>query len=267
MTSAKDHSHRGHLFSLFSVLAAVLLVLYILPVVGLLGRAPWTRLADAFGDAGVVPALLLSLTVSASAAILSVLLGLPLAWVLARGTFAGRRLLRTLVVLPMVFPPVVGGIALFTAFGRYGILGPALDALGIRLAFTPAAAVMAATFVASPFFVLGAEAGLASVDRRLEEVAATLGAGPWRTFTTVTLPAAAPALLAGLALTWARALGEFGATIMFAGNMPGRTQTVPLAVYEMFNAGNDAGAILLSLILVAVSILLLLVLRGRVMRP
>jgi molybdate transport system permease protein len=258
---------RARLPHLFGGLAVILLGLYILPVAGLIARAPWTRIGAVLADPSVGKALLLSLAVSSCAAALSLILGLPLAWTLARQEFPGRRIVRSLVVLPMVFPPVVGGLALFTVFGRRGFLGPLLDGLGVSLAFTPGAAVLAAAFVASPFFVLSAEAGFTGADRRLEEAAATLGASPWRILRTVTLPAMRPALLAGLALTWARALGEFGATIMFAGNMRGRTQTVPLAVYEMFQTGNDGGAILLSLVLIAVSIALLLLLRGRAVRP
>jgi len=257
-------AHRyGSLPAVFALLSAILLAVYLLPLAGLIGRVPWGSLGSTLASAQVARALVLSLAVSIAATAATLVFGLPLAWTIARGRWAARRLVRALIVLPMVLPPVVGGLSLFTVFGRRGLLGPLLDGLGISLAFTPAAAVLAATFVASPFFVLTAEAGLATVDRRLEDAAATLGASPWRILRTVTLPAARPSLVAGLALTWARALGEFGATIMFAGNMPGRTQTVPLAVYEMFQTGNDRGAVLLSVILIVVSVAVLLAARRR----
>ena len=248
---------------IFSVLGLVMLALLVLPVLGLALRAPWTSLAHDIVEPSVLRALGLSLAVSSGAAAFACLFGFPLAWILARGRFRGRHLLRAFVLLPMVFPPVVGGVALFTVFGRRGILGPVLEGLGIDLAFTPAGAVLAAAFIASPFFILSAEAGLASADRRLEGAASTLGASEGMIFRKVTLPALWPSLSAGLALTWARALGEFGATIMFAGNLPGRTQTVPLAVYEMFQEGDDGGAILLSLVLLIVSLAVLLGFRRR----
>lgn len=249
--------------SVFTILAALLLAFFLLPIVGMVLRLPWSRALAEISRPLLLQALLISLLVSTSTVVLAVVFGFPLGWVLARKRFAGKRLLRSLVVLPMIFPPVVGGLALFTVLGRHGILGPILDGLGIRVAFTPAAAILASTFVATPFFVLSAEAGLSSTDRRLEEAAATLGASSWRILRTVILPAISPSLLAGAALTWARALGEFGATIMFAGNVRGRTQTVPLAIYDLFQMGNYEGAILLSLILVSVSFILLLLLHGR----
>ena len=162
---------------------------------------------------------------------LALLLGVPLAWVQARVEFPGRSLLRALTTLPMVLPPVVGGVALLLAFGREGLLGRYLfDAFGIRLPFTTAGVILAEAFVAMPFLVITVEAGLRSMNRRLEEAARTLGAGRWRVLTRVTLPLVAPSIFSGALLSWSRALGEFGATITFAGNFPGRTQTLPLAV-------------------------------------
>jgi molybdate transport system permease protein len=249
--------------SLFAVLAAVLLAFFVLPIFGMALRLPWSTAFAEISKPQLLEAIIISLFVSFSAVASAVLFGFPLAWLLARASFPGRRFLRTLVLLPMVFPPVVGGLALFTIFGRNGLLGPVLNSLGIQVAFTPAASILAATFVSAPFFVLSAETGLSSTDRRIEEAAATLGASTWRILGTVILPAIRPSLLAGVALTWARALGEFGATIMFAGNVEGRTQTVPLAIYDLFQMGNHDGAILLSLILVVISFVLLLLLHGK----
>lgn len=247
-------------------LAGAGLLLFVLPLIGLLSRAPIAELGPLLTSPAVLDALRLSLVVSLAAVILSVLLGLPLAWWLARYEFPGRRLVRALVALPMVLPPVVAGVALLTALGRRGLLGGLLDALGVELAFTTAGAILAATFVAAPFFVVTCEAALEGVDSRLEDAAATLGASRMRILWTVTLPACRPALLAGLALCWARALGEFGATITFAGNFQGRTQTMPLAVYEALQTDHD-GAVLLSLILLGVSLAVLVGLRGRLVRP
>jgi molybdate transport system permease protein len=194
---------------------------------------------------------------------ISALLGIPLAWVLARVDIPGRSLLRALTMLPMVLPPVVGGVALLLAFGRNGLVGQWLyKATGYSLPFTTAGAMLAEAFVAMPFLVLTVEAGLRSADRRLEDAAATLGATRWTTFRRVTIPMVAPSLFAGLALAWARALGEFGATITFAGNFPGTTQTVPLAVYVALESQPDV-AIVLSLLLLAFSIVVLVSLRDR----
>ena len=246
-------------------LALVGLGLFVLPILGLIGRAPSHTLGELLSNPAVGAALRLSLVVSLSAVALSLLFGFPLAWVLARFEFPGRRLVRALVALPMVLPPVVAGVALLTALGRRGLLGGVLESLGLELAFTTAGAILAATFVAAPFFIVTCEAALEGVDRRLEDAAATLGATRLRILWTVTLPAIRPSLLAGLALCWARALGEFGATITFAGNFRGRTQTVPLAVYEALQSDHD-GAVLLSLILLAVSLAVLIALRGRLVR-
>jgi molybdate transport system permease protein len=208
-------------------------------------------------------ALRLSLECSVAAVALSLLLGVPLAWMLARMRFPGQPLVRALVTLPMVLPPVVGGVALLLAFGRRGFVGEALERLtGVTLPFTTAGAVLAEAFVAMPFLVVAVEAGLRQVDRRYEEAAATLGAGPWTRFWRVTLPLVAPSLGAGAALCWARALGEFGATITFAGNFPGKTQTMPLAVYIALETNPDA-AVALSLILLVVSLVVLVGLRHR----
>ena len=236
---------------------------FLVPLAGLVWRAPWSGLGGELGDAAVRDALRLSLVCSLAATALSLALGVPLAWVLARADFPGRRLLRALTTLPMVLPPVVGGVALLLAFGRRGLAGQWLYAwFGVQLPFTTAGAVLAETFVAMPFLVLTAEAGFRSADQRLEEAARTLGARPWTVFRRITLPLVGPSLAAGAVLCWARALGEFGATITFAGNFPGRTQTTPLKVFLLLESRPDA-AIVLSLVLLAVSLAVLVGLRSR----
>lgn len=246
-------------------LALLGLGLFVLPLIGLITRAPLAELGPLLRSPAVLSALRLSLVVSLLAVTLSLVIGLPIAWLLARFEFPGRRLIRAIVALPMVLPPVVAGVALLAALGRRGLLGGVLESLGIELAFSTAGAVLAATFVAAPFFIITCEAALEHVDRRLEDAAATLGATRLRILWTVTLPAIRSSMLAGLALCWARALGEFGATITFAGNFQGRTQTMPLAVYEALQSDHD-GAVLLSLILLGVSLAILIALRGRLVR-
>lgn len=244
-----------------AVLAAVGAAIFVIPFLGLLWRAVGADVWLALGAPTVQTALWLSLLCSVSATCCSVLLGLPLAWVQARAQFPGRALLRGITMLPIVLPPVVGGVALLLAFGRRGLLGQWLDSsFGIRLPFTTAGAVLAETFVAMPFFVLTVEGALRSMDRRLEDAARTLGAGRWRVFRRVTLPLIRPSLQAGALLCWARALGEFGATITFAGNFPGRTQTIPLAVYLALENNPEAGVVL-SLVLLALSLAVLIGLR------
>ncbi len=235
----------------------------LLPLLGLLVRAPWSNLAGGLAGTEVTTALRLSLLTATSATALALIFGVPLAWVLARLSFPGRPLLRALVILPLVFPPVVGGVALLLAFGRRGVIGQWLySAFGISLPFTTAGVVVAQTFVAMPFLVLAVEGALRGADDRYEEAAATLGAGRMYTFRRVTLPLVAPGVAAGAVLCWARALGEFGATITFAGNFPGVTRTMPLAVYLAMET-DPAAAIVLSLVLVAVSAAVVLGLRER----
>jgi molybdate transport system permease protein len=245
-----------------AVVAALGAALFVLPLVGLLARAPWGGLVEALLAPEALTAMRLSLVCSLAATALSVALGLPLAWVQARGNFPGRALLRALTLLPVVLPPVVGGVALLAVFGRRGLIGAWLEPLGVRLPFTVAGAVLAETFVAMPFFVLAMEGALRGLDHRLEDAARSLGATRWTVFRRVTLPLVRPSLVAGAALCWARALGEFGATITFAGNFPGRTQTIPLAVYIALESRPEAG-LALSLVLLAVSLVILIVLRGR----
>ena len=248
---------------LFTLLTVCGLALLLLPLVGLLLRTPWGEVGRVLTSDPVTTALRLSAVVSLTAAGLSVVVGAPLAWLLARVEFPGRRLVRAVCVLPMVLPPVVAGVALLFAFGRRGVLGALLErATGITLPFSTAGAILAATFVGMPFLIITLEAGLRGLDRRYEEAAATLGASRWTVFRRVTLPLVAPSLAAGTALAWARALGEFGATITFAGNLPGRTQTVPLAVYLELER-DPAAAVVLSLVMLAVSVAVLVALRGR----
>lgn len=240
-----------------AVAAGLGAALFVLPLLGLVVRAPWSTALAELATPEAATALRLSLICSLAATACSIALGLPLAWVLARADVRGRGLLRGLVMLPVVLPPVVGGVALLLAFGRRGIVGGWLDALfGVTLPFTTAGAVLAETFVAMPFFVLAIEGALRGLDVRLEDAARTLGARPWVVFRRVTLPLLRPSLAAGAVLCWARALGEFGATITFAGNFPGRTQTLPLAVYAALESRPEAG-ILLSLVLLAISLAVL----------
>ncbi|MGH3098132.1 MAG: ABC transporter permease [Streptosporangiales bacterium] len=247
---------------LLAIPACGAMLFVLLPLAGLLVRTPWSSLAARISSHTVLQALWLSLECSFGALALSLVLGVPLAWLLARAEFPGKPVVRALVTLPLVLPPVAGGVALLLAFGRRGIAGGVLDAVGVSLPFTTAGAVLAEAFVALPFLVLSVEGALSGLDQVHEEVAATLGAKPVRVFRTVTLPLVGPALASGAALAWARALGEFGATITFAGNLPGSTQTLPLAVYVTLQDDPDA-AIALSLLLLAVSLAVLVLLRSR----
>nr|WP_230878635.1 ABC transporter permease [Planomonospora sp. ID67723] len=235
----------------------------VLPLAGLLVRAPWSTLPQRLAEPQVLQALRLSLVTATVATGVCLLLGVPLAWLLARTDFPGRRLLRALITVPLVLPPVVGGVALLLVLGRRGLVGQWLEsAFGISLPFTTAGVVVAEAFVAMPFLVISVEGALRAADPRFEEAAATLGASRWTVFRRVTLPLIAPGVLAGAVLCWARALGEFGATITFAGNFPGSTQTMPLAVYLALETDPEA-AVVLSLVLLAVSVLILAGLRER----
>jgi len=245
------------------VLATLGLGLVVLPLIGLLRRADWTALPDDLRSPAATEAIRLSLVTSLAATVVAVALGLPLAWVLARSHLPGRAVIRGLVLLPLVLPPVVGGVALLAAFSRRSPLGGWLyDVLGIQLTFSPAGVVLAEAFVALPFFVLTVEAALRSLDPRIEQAAAGLGASRADVFRRVTLPLIAPGVVAGAVLAWARALGEFGATITFAGNIAGRTRTLPLAVYLALESDPGA-AVALSLVLLAVSVVVLVALRDQ----
>jgi len=235
--------------------AALGIAFLAVPLIALLVKAPWRAIIDLVTAPASRTALRLSLECSAAALALSIAVGVPLAWMLARLDFPGKSVLRALVLVPLVLPPVVGGVALLLAFGRHGLVP-------LHIAFTTRAAILAEAFVALPFLVLSVEGALLALDREYEEVAATLGSRPFATFRRVTIPLVAPALAAGSALAWARALGEFGATVTFAGSLPGVTQTLPSEIYQQLQTDPDA-AVALSVVLLIVSVAVLFALRGR----
>ncbi len=243
--------------------AGIGLAFLVLPLAGLFVRAQWSTLGERLTKPGVLTALRLSLQAATIATIVCILVGVPLAWLLARVEFPGRKVVRALVTVPLVLPPVVGGVALLLVFGRRGLIGSWLySTFGITLPFTTTAVIIAEAFVAMPFLVIAVEGALRGADTRYEEAAATLGARRWTTFRRVTLPLVAPGIAAGAVLCWARALGEFGATITFAGSFPGRTQTMPIVVYLALETDLQ-DAIVLSLILLAVSVTILVSLRDK----
>ncbi len=242
------------------------LLFLLIPLMGLLGEVAWSDLPELLGRPVVVDAMRLSLLSSVAATLLAAVIGVPLAWLLAKVDFPGRSLVRGLVLLPLVLPPVVGGAALLFALGRRGVVGgPLHDLTGLVLPFSIWGVVIAATFVSMPFLVITVEGALTALDDRYEWAGATLGAGRWTVLRRVTLPLIAPSLGAGLILTWARALGEFGATITFAGNLQGRTQTLPLAVFVALES-DRAIAVALSLLMVLVALAVLILLRNRWLR-
>ena len=242
-----------------------LVVFFLLPLAGLLWRVPSGDAWSVLSDGASRDALRLSVITTLCATALSVLFGVPLAWLLARVDFPGRAIVRALALLPLVLPPVVGGVALFYAFGRRGLVGQWLERwFHFELPFTIWAAILAETFVAMPFLVITVEGALRGLDTRYEDAAAACGASRWTVFRRVTLPMVGPSLLAGTALTWARALGEFGATVTFAGSFPGKTQTLPLEIYLAFENGDPAG-IVLSVLMLVVSMIVLIAVGSRVM--
>jgi molybdate transport system permease protein len=245
------------------VLAALGMLVLLAPLVALFIRTPWADFFERLGAPLVREALVLSLVTSAITALLCLILGVPIAVYLANGRGRMRALVRALVIVPLVLPPVVGGVALLAAFGRTGVLGsPIYEATGLALPFSTAGVVISQLFVALPFMVLASEGALRIQGREFVDAAATLQASPWQTLTRVSLPMAWAGIAAGLVLSWARALGEFGATITFAGSIPGRTQTVPLAVYASLDV-DQGDAIALSIVMIVVSVLILLLGRGR----
>ncbi|UCN13178.1 ABC transporter permease [Cellulomonas iranensis] len=244
-------------------LAVVGLALLVLPLVALLAATPWGDMAALVADPAVVEALRLSVVTAACTTVVCLVVGVPLAWVLARDDVPGGRLVRSLVTVPLVLPPVVGGVALLLLLGRRGLLGSRLDAwFGVTVPFTSVAVVLAQVFVALPFLVLTVEGALRGADRRRALVAETLGASPAYVLRRVTLPSVAPGVAAGAALCFTRALGEFGATVTFAGNFPGTTRTVPLAVYLAMDAAPEQ-AVAMSVLLLVVSVAVLVAMRGR----
>jgi molybdate transport system permease protein len=248
--------------------AAVGAALLVVPAIALVIRAPWSDLGPIYTQYRFWDALRLSIETSLEVTAISLVIGTPLAWVLARGRFVGKSLLRAAVTLPLVLPPVVGGIALFFALGSNGVVGRYLDEwFGLGIPFTQFGIVVAGTFVSMPFLVVTVEGAIRSADRGLEEAAATLGASRWRVFSRVTVPLIAPSLAAGSVLCWARAIGEFGATSIFGGNIPGSTLTMPVLVLRVFEvSGDPQGATALSLPLMAVAIVVLVALRDRWLR-
>ncbi|HLE29380.1 MAG TPA: ABC transporter permease [Anaerolineales bacterium] len=258
--SSSHISIRGKSVWLFVVPASALVCLFALPLFALLWRAVEAGLMGQMLEPTALSALRLSLLTSTLATLAAALTGTPLAFALARWPFRGRAWLELLIDLPVVLPPAVAGLALLMAFGRRGVFGGALSAAGISLPFTTAAVVVAQAFVAAPLYVRAARIGFASVDPQLEEAAYAEGANQWQLFRYVMLPVTGRAILGGLVLCWTRALGEFGATILFAGNLEGRTQTMPLAIY--LGLERDLGvALALSALLLAISIILLTILR------
>jgi molybdate transport system permease protein len=244
-----------------AVAAALLLAFIVVPLVGLVLHLSPHDIIDALRTPAAFTALRLSVTTTMISLAITLTLGTPLAYILARSDFRGRHVADAIVDLPIVVPPAVAGLALLLVFGRTGTFSPLLAHLGIQLSFTTAAVVMAQVFVSSPFYVRAARAGFINIDRTLEAASATLGMGPLRTFAFVTVPLALPALLGGAVLCWARALGEFGATIMFAGNLMGVSQTLPLAVYLNLEGGSMSIAIALSVIMIACSALVVIAVR------
>jgi molybdate transport system permease protein len=242
---------------LFVAALAVALCFLTLPVVAIFVNVSPSRLVSSLDDPGALEALRLSLETTAVALVIIVVVGTPAAWVLATRSFRGRAALVTLIELPLVLPPAVAGIALLAALGPAGLLGPTLDGLGIELVFATAGVVVALVFVASPFYMRQAQAAFAALDPALLDASRTLGASDARTFARVAVPGALPGLVTGAALAWGRALGEFGATLVFAGSLRGVTQTAPLAIFERFGTDFPA-ALALSAVLVAVSAALLL---------
>jgi molybdate transport system permease protein len=236
--------------------AAVGAAFVLLPLVAIVARVDWTSFLDLVTSQASRDALWLSLRTSAASTALCVVFGTPMAVVLARTSFPGQGVLRSLVLLPLVLPPVVGGVALLYTFGRRGLLGHELDVLGVQVAFSTTAVVMAQTFVAMPFLVVSLEGALRTAGRRYDVVAASLGAGPTTVFRRVTLPLVLPGLVSGAVLAFARALGEFGATITFAGSLQGVTRTLPLEIYQLRETDVDA-AVALSLLLVVVAVLVI----------
>lgn len=252
-----DRAPRG--FVVLGVLAALFLTL---PVLGLVVRAPWTSAIERLSRPGVGEAIKLSAICATTSTVIALLLGVPLGWILAHGRFPGRGLLRAVVLVPLLLPPLVSGVGLFSVLGRRGFLGRVLyDRFGFALPFSTAGVVVAVSFVALPFVVITMESGFRSVNPRLAYAAATLGASPGEVARTVTLPLVAPALAAGAALAWARSLGEFGATVTFAGNLPGQTQTLPLATFLALETDLDQ-AVLLSMLLLIPTIIVLALLRN-----
>ncbi|MBC95837.1 molybdate ABC transporter permease subunit [bacterium] len=244
------------------VIATIGFALLAIPFIGLAQRTPWSSFAQIATEETVLRSISLSMIIATSSACICLILGIPLGWILAKAKFRGLKIVRAVVLLPMVLPPVAGGTALLFALGRKGFIGEKLNSwLGITLPFTTAGAIIAATFVALPFFVLSIESSASELDSKLEEASLNLGATPIRTFFTVTLPMLRNSILAGIALSWARALGEFGATITFAGDNPEQTRTLPLQLFVALET-NPERAMVIGMLMVLISLSVLITLRG-----
>ena len=245
-------------------LALIGLLFFTIPVVSLLARMPWSRVPEVISNREIWDALRISLIVSTSAVTLSFICGFPIAWIMTRYSSRWTRIIRVVVLMPMVLPPIVGGVALLSAFGANSPIGQLLDMIGIRLPFSMAGAILAATFVSSPFMIITLESGMRRLDRPLEQAGQALGATQWTIIRKIILPGLRPAIIGGTALTWARAMGEFGATIAFAGNRPGHTQTLPLAIYQALQSDMDR-ALLISAELILITACLMIFVRTRSM--
>ena len=246
-----------------AVPAVLAMLVLVIPLAALVARAPWSDMAGLLASESLRSALRLSALTATIATLVCVLVGVPLAWLLARVTFPGRRIVRAIVTVPLVLPPVVAGVALLTAFGRQGFIGgPLRDAFGVTIPFSVTAVVLAQVFVAMPFLVIAVESSFRSADPTLDEEAATAGASRWQTFRRINVPLALPGILSGAVLAWARAIGEFGATITFAGNAPGVTRTMPLEIYTALQTDPEP-AIALSIVLLALSIVVLAAMREK----
>lgn len=243
-------------------LAGIGLLFFLIPVISLLARMPWSRASEVISNREVWDAFRLSLIVSGSAVILSFIYGFPIAWIMTRHTRRWTRVIRLIVLMPMVLPPIVGGVALLSAFGASSPIGKALDLIGIQLPFTTAGTILAATFVSSPFMIISLESGIRGLQKPLEHAAQILGATQWTIIRKIIFPGLLPAIIGGAALTWARALGEFGATIAFAGNRPGYTQTLPLAIYQALQSDMDR-ALLISAQLILITGCLMIFVRSK----
>ncbi|MGV6814626.1 MAG: ABC transporter permease [Phycisphaerales bacterium] len=240
-------------------LAGIGLLFIAVPVGSLLVEMPWSRFGEILSNPDLWVAMRISLVVSLSAVVLSLIFGFPIAWIMCRYRSPMIRIVRVIVLMPMVLPPIVGGVALLTAFGINSPIGRVLDHFGIHLPFTTFGAILAATFVSCPFMILTLESGIRKLPKPLEEAALALGSSQWRVFWAVSLPGLMPAIIGGASLTWARALGEFGATIAFAGNRPGYTQTLPLAIYEALQSDMDRAMMIAVLLILITSALMIFV--------
>lgn len=246
---------------LFS-LAGIGLLFFLIPVIALFARLPWPQAPEIISSPEIWDALRLSIMISTAAVLLSLIYGFPIAWVMTRYRTQWTRVIRIIVLLPMVLPPIVGGVALLAAFGINSPVGSLLDLVGVRLPFTTAGAVLAATFVSAPFMIISLESGMRTLEKPLEHAAQAMGASQWMVIRKIIIPGLRPAFIAGAALTWARAMGEFGATIAFAGNRPGHTQTMPLAIYQTLQSDMDR-ALLISAVLILITAALMIFVRSK----